>query len=191
MDYKILFIFVEGDDDEIFANNIIKPLFKDKYFNTKIIKYQELNKKEFSNILKGVCFNPKNDYIYLSDFDSHGDKKWCISNRKGKVINESGNILDIKKIAIVKEVIESWFLAVANETSLKEFKIPLSKNTEIIGKQEFNRFIRIKDSLYRRIFMIELLQNHSIKNGIRRNKSFAYFINKFTSYSSPSSPQSS
>ena len=39
MEYKELFIFVEGDDDELFFDAVKEEVFGDKYYSIKIIKY--------------------------------------------------------------------------------------------------------------------------------------------------------
>ena len=41
MEYKRLYIWVEGDDDFRFLEKLIKPLFKETYDRVEIIKYKE------------------------------------------------------------------------------------------------------------------------------------------------------
>jgi len=45
MDDKVLYIFVEGDDDERFFREILLPIFKKKYNEVKIVKYAQKPKK--------------------------------------------------------------------------------------------------------------------------------------------------
>ena len=52
MQYKKLFIWVEGSDDERFVNKIIKPSLEQKYDMVKVRKYAEW-KKEISNNYTG------------------------------------------------------------------------------------------------------------------------------------------
>ena len=52
--YKLLFIWVEGDDDERFFNRILSPKFQEKYDTVKIIKYAKLKKEKVDNFIKSI-----------------------------------------------------------------------------------------------------------------------------------------
>ncbi|MGB9878321.1 MAG: hypothetical protein ACPLPS_11200 [bacterium] len=41
MDYRILYIFVEGDDDEDFFNAVKEKVWGDKYHTVEIVKYAQ------------------------------------------------------------------------------------------------------------------------------------------------------
>jgi len=49
--YKLLFIWVEGDDDERFFNKVLVPKFLEKYSGVKIIKYAAMRKKKVDNLV--------------------------------------------------------------------------------------------------------------------------------------------
>jgi len=57
--YKLLFIWVEGDDDERFFNKILVPKFLEKYSGVKIIKYAAMRKKKVDNFIKSMYSPPK------------------------------------------------------------------------------------------------------------------------------------
>lgn len=192
MELKILFIFVEGSDDEDFIQNIIIPFFESQNIKPKIIQYSKLSKKKLLEFLRTIKYLKNNDYIYLTDFDclSHGAKNFCITTRKSKVINNSGAQINSEKIVVVKDEIESWYLAIANDSFLENYSIKINKDTETLYKEKFDELWEKSRFKNKKDFLQEILQNYSIENGIKRNKSFEYFINKFTPYSSPSSPQS-
>jgi hypothetical protein len=183
MDFNILFIFVEGDDDERFVKKVIEPLIKQNYSVIKFIKYEKSIKKEIIDQLNTIRNKDIYDYLFFCDFDSHGDANFCTTTRKIKEFEKYNQVLELEKIVVVKEVIESWYLAIADVSILNQFKLPIENNTEIIDKQIFNRKISEEYPGYRTYIKIELLKKFSIENGIKRNKSFEYFINKFTSYS--------
>lgn len=65
--YKRLFIWVEGDDDERFFRNILKPKLHEKYDSVEIIKYATMKKEKVYNFVKSIQAMGA-DYIYVTDF---------------------------------------------------------------------------------------------------------------------------
>ena len=52
--YKLLFIWVEGDDDERFFNRILSPKFQEKYDTVKIIQYAKMKKEKVDNFIRSI-----------------------------------------------------------------------------------------------------------------------------------------
>ena len=52
--YKLLFIFVEGDDDERFFNRILSPKLQEKYDTVKIIRYATMKKEKVDNFIRSI-----------------------------------------------------------------------------------------------------------------------------------------
>ncbi|PNR93615.1 MULTISPECIES: hypothetical protein [unclassified Petrotoga] len=65
MDYKMLFILVEGDDDKRFFEKIITPLFEGKYDQVKVWKYAQQKKEKVSKFLKSIK-GMNADYIFVA-----------------------------------------------------------------------------------------------------------------------------
>lgn len=83
MGYKRLFIWVEGDDDERFFDEIIKSMFEEKYDLVKIVKYAALKPKKVSDYLKSMkAMN--GDYLFVTDFNGGP----CINLRKRKTLGK-------------------------------------------------------------------------------------------------------
>ena len=55
MDYKRLFLLVEGDDDERFIKQIITPLFEENYKYIKPWKYSQKKKNKIIYVHKKNC----------------------------------------------------------------------------------------------------------------------------------------
>ena len=167
-----LFVYIEGNHDQIFMNFILSEyLRKNKSMEIWPIKYAE---KPPRIINKDIKSKSKYNYIFLSDLDY--EKYPCISSRKEKNL-EKFNHLDLEKIIIVKEEIESWYLA-GVDTSLEQFKsFKVPDNTDNIEKEDFNQMIEDKfDS--KDDCLIEIAKNFNIDLAKSRNKSFKYFLNK-------------
>jgi hypothetical protein len=171
MDYKMLFILVEGDDDKRFFEKIITPLFEGKYDQVKVWKYAQQKKEKVSKFLKSIKAMSA-DYIYVSDIDQEP----CVTARK-QYIQSKFKEIDKDRIIVVIREIESWYLAVLDDKSSKKLSIRYSNTTDNVTKEQFNDLIPRKfDS--RIDFMQEILKCFNIETGKHRNTSFRYFLDK-------------
>ncbi len=175
-EYKQLYIFVEGPDDERFFDKILKPIIINNYNFVKFIKYAGLDKKTIQDFIKTFTKQTASDYIFVCDFDARS-KKLCITEKKNRIIDKYGNILADRKIRIVKEEIESWYLAGISSANLKKYKIKGFKNTELIDKEQFIRLIPSQFQ-NKTDFLIEIIKEFDIETAKNRNNSLKYFITK-------------
>ena len=170
-----LFIYVEGDHDKIFADYILAEyLRKNNSIELWSIKYAEKTPK---SINKDIKSKSKHHYVFLSDLDN---KRYpCITARKENRINDY-NYLDESKIIIVKEEIESWYLA-GIDVSIDIFNgLEIPNNTDDTEKEKFNEmFEGLFDS--KKDCLIEIAKNFDFELAIQRNTSFKYFLNKLDS----------
>lgn len=180
MSYKELFIFVEGPDDERYINTIIRPLLKEKYSFIKIIKYASLPKIAIENFIKTYKKQIHTDYLFICDMDARGDNSLCITKRKEKEQNKYGSYLEIDKIIVVREEIESWYLAGITSINLAKFKVKPFSDTQLITKEEFEKMIP-KNFISPNDFMVEVLKEYSLEDAKKNNKSLRYFTNKHIS----------
>ena len=167
-----LFFYVEGDHDEIFANFILADyLRQSKSIELWPIKYAE---KPPKLINKDIKSKSDYNYLFLSDLDT--DEHTCITGRKEDRI-KNYKYLDWSSIIIVREEIESWYLA-GIDTSLDQFSsLDVPDNTEGIDKETFDEMI--KDiSEYKKDALIEIAKNYDFDLAVKRNKSFKYFLDK-------------
>ncbi|AEF97005.1 hypothetical protein [Methanotorris igneus] len=174
MTYKLLYVFVEGNDDERFFERVIKPLLEKKYDHVQIIKYAEEKDEKIINWIKSIESMDWADYIYVADINNSP----CITRRKEKIKQRYKNV-DNNKIIIVIKKIESWYIAGISPELAKKLKIKLTHNIDAntITKEQFNNLIPKNDS--RINFMIEILKHYSIEIARKKNKSFDYFMRKF------------
>ena len=151
MAYKMLFIFVEGIDDQRFFEKIIIPRFKKDYDDIKIVQYSHWAKKKIKAFIKSIS-SMKADYLYFTDINNNP----CVTAKKGKVKKTISLINDNKLIVVVREI-ESWYLAGVFKRDLSKFKIRSNiRTTDDLSKEKFNELIpRNIDS--RINFMIDLL----------------------------------
>ena len=172
MNYKLLYIFVEGNDDERFFQKIIKPKFENKKKIVKIIKYSQKKKKNINNYIKSIK-SIKADYIFISDINNSP----CITHKKQNIQKQFANIDPHYIILVIKEI-ESWFLAGINERTRKKFKLNKFDDTDSITKGKFNSMIPKKIDSHLN-FILEILENFSFETAKQRNSSFRYFVAKY------------
>ncbi len=174
MSYKMLFIFVEGPDDERFFKKIIEPIFIERYNFTKVLyfKYAQEKDEKVDNFIKSIkCMGA--EYIYVADINNSP----CVTHRKEKIKKHLKNI-DTERIMVVIKEIESWYLAGLNNNVIKKWKIKIKGKTDNITKEQFNNMIPKKFES-RIDFMIEALKNFSIEIAKQKNNSFRYFLDRF------------
>ena len=80
--YKLLFILLEGDDDERLFEKIVKPLLQERYSTTKFWKYSQQKQEKIVNFVKSIN-SMKADYICVRDFNDAP----CITAKKEKINN--------------------------------------------------------------------------------------------------------
>jgi hypothetical protein len=177
MGYKQLFIFVEGPDDERFINQIIKPLLLERYNHIKTIKYAAMTPKTVIGFIKTFDSQQNSDYIFMCDMDARGDTSLCITQRKTKEQIKFSSYPDSNKIIVVKEEIESWYLAGITSENRKKFNIKPFIGTDTVTKEEFEKIIP-KNFGSKTDFMIEVLKEYSLNEAMHFNRSFHYFMSK-------------
>lgn len=179
MDFKILFIFVEGVDDKRFIESVIVPFIqeKGKYSLIKPIEYAVKSSQELRKFIQTISHQTNQNYILLCDMDSNGNKNATIKNRVEKIIEKYGQVLDKNKIVVVKEEIESWYYAGITNAKLEELGLPILPNTETLTKEEFER-MKPKMFITDNDFMVEILKEYVLELGQEKNASLNYFIGK-------------
>lgn len=173
MDYKMLFIFLEGDDDERFFESVVKPFLQERYSAVKFQKYAKKDKKWKVKFIKSIN-SMKADYICVGDIDGVP----CITAKKEKLTDNFGKKITANRIAIVIREIEGWYLAGLDETTSK--KVGIHKKigtTDKITKDHFNQLI--PKNVPRIEFMRKILENYDVEIAEGKNISFGYFLNKW------------
>lgn len=172
MQFKRLFLWVEGDDDIRFFNSIIKPSLETKYDSVDVKEYSHLKKGKIVSFIKSIK-GMNADYIFVRDLHNTP----CVTKKKQEIKQSYRNIAT-DRIAIVRKEIEGWYLAGLGNNESKSLRIKNLGSTDDITKQQFDRLIPKRfDS--RIDFMLEILNHFSIVIGKNKNRSFKYFIEKY------------
>lgn len=169
-----VFIYVEGNHDKIFVNFILSEYVRNNMgIDLHPIPYAQ---KPPKSINKSIRSKFKFEYLFLSDLDSRTHP--CITSMKQERFDKY-DALDYSKIIIVKEEIESWFLAGVDNSfdKFKGWEIPC--RTDSIEKEDFDKIYKISfDS--KNDCLKEIAKIYNFDLAIERNSSFKYFLNKLS-----------
>lgn len=174
MSYSLLFILCEGNDDRQFLERIFAPLLD--YDNVQYYQYAQRTSKDVRSMVQSIQSmdaEPSLDaeYLYFCDFD----QSECITSKKREVTNRCHS-LDPDRIFVVREAIESWYIAGVQEHERERLGISLPRRTDGILKAHFNNALPKREP--RISVMREMLDVYDLRMARRRNYSLDYFCRK-------------
>jgi len=170
-----LFIFVEGQDDKLFFEKIILPIFNKKNITVSLRMYANDKHQEFAQFIRSIK-QMNIDYLLVTDKNS---EKICITAKKENLQKCYENEVETDKIIVVVKEIESWYLSGLIEEHAKKLDLPILENTENVGKKKFDEYRRNCKLPNRKHLMKEILKYFSIETAKQKNVSFKYFANKY------------
>ena len=185
MKNKILYLFVEGNDDELFFDRVIKPRLSGKYLEIKTWKYSQQTKKNVKNFLTSVRAMHANgvaESIFIADLDESESLKEKKENLLLAYEFLSENDRECAwshswiRLLIVCTEIESWYLAGLGSSDCAQIGVKKALcKTDKISKEEFDRMIPNKFNS-RIDFLQEILKLFRIEVACSKNASFNYLI---------------
>ena len=171
MNYKAIYVLLEGDDDQRFAASVIVPRLEQTYQVVNIVKYAQMKNEKFVAYLTSIR-GMGAEYIILADIDGEP----CVTKKKQKIA-QAYKSAEIEKIIVVRREIESWYLAGLNAETSKKLKVAIGNDTEVIAKEHFDELIP-RAFLNRTDFMVEILRCYSVNTALTRCKSFQYMCSR-------------
>jgi hypothetical protein len=171
-----LYIFVEGDRDEVFFERIVKPRLVDRYNNIIVVKYAQKGIEYIKSYIRSIL-SMNADYIFIADIDNSP----CKTAKKEELRRRFPNLEQNKIIIVVKEI-ESWYLAGLDREACEELGIECFDNTDSITKEDFKHIY--SNSIHSRRpeidFYLNIIENYDIDIAKRKNRTFRYFCDKFS-----------
>ena len=167
--FRLLWLLVEGNDDERFVESVIAPEFRRSYDDVRIWQYSQVTVRKRVDFLRNI-HRMNADYILFCDIDEHP----CVTSKK-ETMKVNWSSLSDDRIAVVVKEIESWYLAGMDERDFEELRIANVNRPDEVVKESFNSLIRGKV----RIDIIrEILKRYNLSEARRRSPSFGYFAGK-------------
>lgn len=180
MAYRQLYLFVEGTDDERWVDKCLRPLLRDTYQHVKFITYAQTSLAGIKALIKTYQSQPSSEYWFLADFDQAKSPQLCVTKRKAQLRNKYGAMLEEDRILIVKEEIESWYLAGMNEAFRMRHRMGTMSDTTTLTKEAFEK-LKPKAIQNIELFKIELLDHFDLDAARRHNASLDYVMRKMLS----------
>lgn len=190
MAFRMILILVEGTDDEMFFNYVVRPKLAQTYDYIQIERYSEATKGEVNSILynyfaMNATVEVQADAILVADLNASP----CVTDRKERIrrgyrslSGDTGIALGphlSTRIFIVCREIESWYLAGLSDTECKRMGIATGlQNTDHLTKEQFLGLIPGKFNS-RAEFMLEILSAFDHETARTKNSSFSYFMQKY------------
>ena len=170
----LLFLIIEGENDERFFKNVFQPILKEKYNTISYYQYCQEKKSNFEKFL---------NYLKIKDIDYYifGDINncTCITMKKNCILKRTNNKAEINNIFIIIKEIESWYIAGIENEDLKIIGINKNiRNTDDLTLEKLYEIIPEKYKSKMILFFRVILKRYDIKTAIQKNTSFRYVYNK-------------
>lgn len=171
MEAKWINFMVEGTTDQIFIEKIISPILLKAGHAVNVVTYSQMSKEYLSKILHSIDLIDSAVCTVLADNDERDNVKLS------RALTEKRFGIHIKKLYIVVEEIEAWYMAGLTEVTRRAMGIRHKGLTDFITKERFNssrpRGIKRMD------FMLEITKHFDIDSARKNNRSFNYFWHFF------------
>lgn len=159
------YIFVEGNDD----NNFIDEIIKEKE-NIKVIQYAGKKKEKIEGMI-GTFDKMNEEYIFLADLDEK-NKEIRINELKKRFTN-----INPKNVYFSIQEIEAWYLSGISDNHINKYKIKnnILVDTENITKEKFESLFNTRRETILEI-KLNILSEFNFEKAKSRNNSLKLFL---------------
>lgn len=175
MNWKALYVFVEGNDDQLLFNSVIEPLLWDKYHHVQSIPYSEDKVEEIESFIRSVQSMRESmdvDYLFLCDINNAP----CVTAKK-TLITQRYRLLESDRVIVVISEIESWYLAGLDKDGCRKLRIRDLQDTSTLTKEQFNKLMP-SHLPARAVFLQQILEHFSLEVAKQKNASFRYLCQR-------------
>ena len=176
MPRRVLFLFVEGLDDERFAERVIAPRCKRSVYGDVIVRDYARRPDDDVNELLSVIRAHGGAFDYRlfvdRDYEHYHSDDAVIASLRRRI-----GAVDPARVYIVRPEIEAWYLAGLDRAACQALGIAYRvQGADAITKEIFDS---MRPSRYKRAdFMAEILKRFAIAEAKRNNSSFRLFCNE-------------
>jgi len=171
MQRGILYLLVEGKDDELFCERLLSRCFSKVFDDIRIIQWAEKSAGTVNKLL--LSFQDKEyPYIFFGDF-----RRLCITGTKQDLAHIY-EALDLSQILVVVKEIEGWYIAGLDDAACERLGIPRMNRTDDLGKK---RFMSMMPARYETVieFMLAIIDEYSFEVARSKNASLSHLLDKY------------
>ncbi len=167
--WKLITLFVEGEEDRIFAERILKPRLQARYDYVQIHTHANTPdndlKRHFSSLKR-----MGSDYLFVVDYDTGP----CFSAIRSEYAERYTPHLPESQVLAARRMIEAWYTAGVPDKN--PFKAHIPHTTEDIDKQAFIKLFgnQAKSRTERRELLQQILELYDWELALQRSQSLRY-----------------
>ncbi len=170
--WRGVYLFVEGQDDVLFVERILKPRLETHFEFVAIIAYASTRQAILAQQARAIQKSGAQLWV-IADYDNAP----CFTARRREVVQRFDEAIEIQQVLLARPEIEAWYCAGISEPS--QFRVQLPSNIESITKERFNRlFARSLNRQIRTELLLLLLESYDWEVALRRSVSLHYCARK-------------
>lgn len=169
----VLYLFVEGPDDRRFVERILGAYVTRDHERVHYIEYAEMADRDLKATIR-VAIKPHHRCIFTHDNDGCPS----IEQRISAILRDHPDLQPCH-VAIVRQVIESWYLAGLPDEDAKHLHVERLANTNDVNEEAYRH---ATERISRRSALelkVEILNRYSIPQARERNHSFDQFFRRY------------
>ncbi len=173
---KCLYVFVEGNNDELFFDTVVRPLIRSRFdYIYPVIPYRQRTAGDIDSFLRSIQSMRNTldaDYLFLCDINDAP----CVTAKK-KQVTQTYKMLESEKIIVVIHEVESWYLAGLDENGCKKLGVRHFDDTSAVTKEQFNQLMP-QQIPAKAVFLQQILELFSLEVAKQKNASFCYLCQR-------------
>jgi hypothetical protein len=169
----LLYVRCEGDDDELFFDEVVQPRLSYANHEVKYFQYAEYPAEEVRNLIRSVNGMRSDgvdaDYLFLRDYDQAP----CKTSRFDAIDRTYDELVARDRTFLVVQMIEGWYVAgLENQHSLPMLD-DAPPQTDDLLKRDFETMMA--EDADRPDVLQEILKVFDVDRARYKNNSFEYF----------------
>ena len=170
--WRGVYLFVEGQDDVLFVERILKPRLEIHFEFVATIAYASIRQATLAQQARAIQKSGAQLWV-IADYDNAP----CFTARRTEVVQRFDEAIEMQQVLLARPEIEAWYCAGISEPA--RFRVQLPSDIESITKERFNRlFARLLSRQIRTELLLLLLDNYDWEVALRRSASLHYCARK-------------
>ena len=170
--WRGVYLFVEGQDDVLFVERILKPRLETSFEFVMAIAYASIRQATLAQQARAIQKSGAQLWV-IADYDNAP----CLTARRTEVVQRFEAAIAIPQVLLARPEIEAWYCAGISEPA--QFRVQLPTDIESMTKERFNRlFARMLSRQLRTELLLSLLDSYDWEVALLRSASLRYCARK-------------
>ena len=170
--WRGMYLFVEGQDDALFAERLLKPRLETQFEFVAIIACASTRQAILAQQARAIQKSGAQLWV-IADYDNAP----CFTARRTEVVQRFDEAIAMQQVPLARPEIEAWYCAGVSEPT--QFRVQLPSDIESTTKERFNRlFARMLSGQLRTELLLSLLDSYDWEVALQRSDSLRYCATK-------------